>query len=140
MIGTLVRSRVHYGWIVAAVTFFVLLAAAGIRSTPGVLIVPLEEEFGWNRVTISLAVSINLFLYGLCGPFAAALMDRFGMRRVMILALATVAGASALTTTMRESWQLDLLWGVLVGLATGTTASVLGAMVANRWFVARPGL
>ena len=140
MIGTLVRSRVHYGWIVAAVTFLVLLAAAGIRSTPGVLIVPLEQEFGWNRVTISLAVSINLFLYGLCGPFAAALMDRFGMRRVMLTSLLMVATAISLTTVMQASWQLDLLWGLIVGLGTGSTAFALGAMVANRWFVQRRGL
>ena len=140
MIGTLVRSRVHYGWIVAAVTFLTLLASAGIRSTPGVLIVPLEQEFGWNRVTISLAVSINLFLYGLCGPFAAALMDRFGMRRVMLTSLLMVATAISLTTVMQASWQLDLLWGLIVGLGTGSTAFALGAMVANRWFVQRRGL
>jgi len=40
---------------------------AGVRSVPGVLILPLEAEFGWNRATVSLAVSINLILFGLCG-------------------------------------------------------------------------
>src|SRR5437763_6367432 len=134
------RGRIHYGWIVVAVTFVTLLAAAGIRSAPGVLIIPLEREFGWTRATVSFAVSINLFLYGLSGPFIAGLMDRLGIRRVMVTSLALVATAVALTTVMTTSWQLALLWGVVVGLGTGTMASVLGAMVANRWFTERRGL
>ncbi len=133
-------SRLHYAWIVAGVTFVTLLGASGIRSTPGVLIVPLQEEFGWDRATISLAVSINLILFGFSGPFAAALMERFGIRRVMLIALLTVATGSALTTLMRAPWQLALLWGVVVGLGTGAIASVLAATVANRWFVHRRGL
>jgi sugar phosphate permease len=134
------RGRVHYGWIVVAVTFVTLLAAAGIRSAPGVLIIPLEREFGWTRATVSFAVSINLFLYGLSGPFIAGLMDRLGIRRVMVTSLALVATGVALTTLMTASWQLALLWGVVVGLGTGTMASVLGAMVANRWFTERRGV
>ena len=107
------RERVHYGWIVVAVTFVTLLAAAGIRSAPGVLIIPLEREFGWTRATVSFAVSINLFLYGLSGPFIAGLMDRLGIRRVMVTSLALVATGVALTTLMTASWQLALLWGVV---------------------------
>jgi len=136
----LARGRLHYAWIVAAVTFLVLLSAAGIRSTPGVLIIPLEKEFGWTRATISLAVSVNLLLYGLFGPFAAALMDRFGVRRVMLVSLGFVAAGVGLTTVMRASWHLVVLWGVVVGLGTGTTALVLGAYIANRWFAERRGL
>lgn len=136
----LARGRLHYAWIVAAVTFLVLLSAAGIRSTPGVLIIPLEKEFGWTRATISLAVSVNLVLYGLFGPFAAALMDRFGVRRMMLASLGFVAAGVWLTTVMRASWQLVVLWGVVVGLGTGTTALVLGAYIANRWFAERRGL
>jgi MFS family permease len=136
----LARGRLHYAWIVAGLTFLVLLSSAGIRSTPGVLIIPLEKEFGWTRATISLAVSINLLLYGLFGPFAAALMDRFGVRRVILASLGFVAAGVGLTTVMRASWQLVLLWGVVVGLGTGTTAIVLGAYIANRWFVERRGL
>src|SRR5205809_745167 len=134
------RGRVHYGWIVVGVTFVTLLAAAGIRSAPGVLMIPLEREFGWTRATVSFAVSINLFLYGLSGPFIAGLMDRLGIRRVMVTSLALVATGVALTTLMTASWQLALLWGVVVGLGTGTMASVLGAMVANRWFTERRGV
>ncbi len=136
----LIGGRLHYGWIVAAVTFLALLTAAGIRSTPGVLIIPLEKAFGWNRATVSLAVSINLLLYGLFGPFSAALMDRFGVRRVMLGALTLLAMGVGLTTLMRAPWQLDLLWGVVVGIGSGTMALVLGAYVANRWFVERRGL
>src|SRR5213594_4605546 len=101
------RGRVHYGWIVVAVTFVTLLAAAGIRSAPGVLMIPLEREFGWTRATVSFAVSINLFLYCLSGPFIAGLMDRLGIRRVMVTSLALVATGVALTTLMTASWQLD---------------------------------
>jgi MFS family permease len=137
---TLTRGRIHYAWIVMAVTFMILLVAAGIRSAPGVLIVPLEREFGWNRETVSLAVSINLLLYGLLGPFAATLMDRFGARRVALGALGLLAAGVGLTTVMRAAWQLDLLWGVVVGVGSGSTASVLGAWISNRWFDRQRGL
>ncbi len=138
--ATLARGRIHYGWIVVAVTFLVLLVAAGIRATPGVLIVPLEREFGWSRAAVSLAVSINLLLYGLLGPFAAALMDRFGARRITLGALSLLAVGVGLTTFMRASWQLDLLWGVVVGVGSGSTATVLGAWISNRWFDRQRGL
>ncbi len=135
-----IRGRLYYGWIVAAVTFLGLLISAGIRSTPGVLVIPLEKEFGWNRTVVSAAVSISLLLYGLGGPFAAALMDRIGVRRVLLGALALLAAGVGSTTLMRAPWQLDLLWGLVVGLGTASMALVLGAYVANRWFVAHRGL
>src|SRR5205085_687046 len=121
-------------------TFIALMGAAGFRATPSVLIVPLQNEFGWNRAVISIAVSINLILFGLTGPFAAALMDRFGLRAVTLGALVTVATGALLTTVMNAPWQLYLLWGVVVGLGTGCMASVLAATVAGRWFVHRRGL
>jgi len=126
--------------VVAAVTFVTLLGASGFRSTPGVLMVPLEEEFGWSRTVISAAVAVNLVLFGLAGPFAAAAMTRFGVRRVVLAALGLVATGSGLTVMMTAAWQLVLLWGVVVGLGTGAMAGVLAATVATRWFVARRGL
>lgn len=140
MIASWARSRFHYAWVVFGVTFFTLLAAAGIRSTPGVLIVPLEQEFGWSRAAISVAVSINLLLFGLAGPFAAAFMNRFGIRRVLLGALSLIATGVGLTPLMRAPWQLVVLWGVVVGTGTGAMAGVLATTVANRWFVARRGL
>ncbi|TMR95611.1 MFS transporter [Nonomuraea basaltis] len=116
------------------------MGAAGFRATPGVLITPLRDEFGWSTGTISLAVSINLVLYGLMAPFAAALMDRFGMRRVVALALMLIAAGSGLTVLMTASWQLLLLWGVFVGLGTGSMALVFAATVVDRWFVRHRGL
>ncbi len=133
-------QKVHYGWIVVAVTFLTLLVGAGVRSTPGILMVPLESEFQWSRATISFAVAINLLLYGLMGPFAAALMDRFGVRRTMLTAIALIGAGVALTTVMRESWQMVLLWGFVVGAGVGTTGTVLSATVASRWFTERRGL
>src|SRR5437868_15392189 len=133
-------KRIHYAWIVAAVTFVALMGAAGFRATPAVLIVPLAHEFGWNRAIISFAVFINLILFGLTGPFAAALMNCFGIRTVTVGALVTVASGALLTTVMTAPWQLYLLWGVVVGLGTGCMTSVLAATVASRWFVQRRGL
>ncbi|HEV7664846.1 MAG TPA: MFS transporter [Chloroflexota bacterium] len=132
--------RLHYAWVVAGITFLALLASAGIRATGVVLILPLEHEFGWDRATLSLSVSINLLLFGLCGPFAGALMVRFGLRRVMLFALTTLTTAVALSTFMQSSWQLLALWGALVGLGSGSMALVLGATVATRWFADRRGL
>jgi predicted MFS family arabinose efflux permease len=132
--------RIHRAWVVAAVAFVALIGAAGFRATPGVLIVPLQEEFGWSRAQISLAVTVNLLLFGLTAPFAAALMDRYGMRRVVTCALLLVAGGSAMTIFMTARWELVLGWGVLVGLGTGSMALVFAATVANRWFVRSRGL
>lgn len=137
---TLPRQRPHYAWVVLAVTFLALLAGAGIRATPSVLIVPLEEEFGWSRSTISFAISINILLYGLMGPFAGALMQRLGIRRTTIGALVLLAVGVTLSTHVTEPWQLVLSWGVLVGIGSGMVALVLGATVVNRWFAARRGL
>ena len=134
------RARIHRAWWVAAVAFIAIIGAAGFRATPGVLITPLQEEFGWSRGTISAAVSVNLLLFGLTAPFAAALMDRFGMRRVVAIALLLVATGSGLTIFMQTSWQLVLLWGVLVGLGTGSMALVFVATVTGRWFVKHRGI
>src|SRR5262249_56711187 len=106
------RDRLHYGWIVALVTFVVLLTTAGIRATPGILIVPLEAEFHWSRTVISSAIAVNIALFGLIGPFAASLMDRWGVRRVVLGALALLAASVALTTTMTREWHLLMLWGI----------------------------
>ena len=132
--------RLHYAWVVALVTFVVLLVTAGIRATPGVLMVPLEAEFGWNRAVISGAVAINIALFGLIGPFAASVMDRWGLRRVILLALGLLSISVASSTLMHTRWQLTLLWGVLVGSGTGVTSMVLAAVVATRWFDERRGL
>lgn len=131
---------VHYAWVVFAVTFVTLLGAAGFRSTPSILMVPLEQEFGWSRALVGFAVSVNLLLFGFSGPFAAALMLRYGVRRVVTVALVTIATGALLTTRMQEPWQLVLLWGVVVGLGTGCMATVLAATVANRWFVEKRGI
>jgi len=130
----------HYAWIVAGVTFLVLIVTAGVRATPGVLMVPLEAEFGWSRAAISAAVAINIALFGLIGPFAASAMNRWGLRRLILGAIALLAVSVALTTKMQHQWQMTLLWGVCVGTGTGVTSMVLAAVVATRWFVARRGL
>ncbi len=132
--------RPHPAWSVAAVAFLALVGAAGFRAAPSILIDPLHQDFGWSRASISSAVSINLVLYGLTSPFAAALMERFGMRRVVTAALLLVSAGSGLTVFMTAQWQLVLLWGVLVGLGTGSMALAFVATVVDRWFVARKGL
>jgi MFS family permease len=138
-LATRLRGRVHYAWIVATLTFLTLLVVAGIRATPSVLIVPLEHSFGWGRDQITLAVSIGLFLFGMMGPFAAAAMQRFGVRRTMIVALILLAAAMGGSAFVRTPLQLVLTWGVLAGLGTGTMAMVLGVTIVTRWFDARRG-
>src|SRR3954451_15461257 len=134
------RPRLHYAWVMAILTFIVLLITAGVRATPGLLMVPLEVEFGWSPAVISGAIAINIALFGLIGPFAAAVMDRWGLRRVVLCALTLLAASVALSTRMRSAWQLVLCWGVLVGTGTGVTSLVLAAVVATRWFDQRRGV
>ncbi|MHB1302085.1 MAG: MFS transporter [Acidiphilium sp.] len=134
------KTRFHYAWVVAGVTFLVLLIGAGIRATPGVLILPLERSFGWSDEAISGAIAVNILLYGLMGPFAVAIMERFGLRRTVCGALLLLAVGVGLTATMHALWQLMLFWGVVVGSGTGMVALVLGATVAERWFNRHRGL
>lgn len=134
------RSKQNWAWVVAGVAFVALVGAAAFRATPGALIEPLRREFGWSTGTIGFAVSVNLLLYGLTAPFAAALMERFGVRRVVASALTLVAVGSGLTVFMTTAWQLVLLWGVLVGLGTGSMALAFVATVTGRWFVKHRGL
>jgi sugar phosphate permease len=130
----------HYAWIAAGVTFVTLLVAAGARAAPGVILLPFGNEFQWSRATVSSVVSINIFLYGLVGPFAAALYQRFGLRRTMVAAMLLLGLGYGLSTIATRYWQFVLLWGVVVGVGSGMAATVLGAAVANRWFTARRGL
>jgi MFS family permease len=138
--AVLARRDIHYGWVVVGVTFFTLLIGAAAMGTPGVLIVPLEKEFGWSDAQISSALALRIMLFGLFGPFAAAFMNRFGVRRVIIAAMALIAAGLLASLAMTQVWQLVLLWGVVVGVGTGLTAMVLAATVATRWFNHRRGL
>ena len=133
-------NRLYYGWVVVTVVFLALLVSAGVRAAPAVLINPLETEFGWGRAAISFAASVGLLLYGLSGPVAGWLMDRFGPKRLTLVGIALIGGSTLAGATMTELWQLNLFWGVLSGVGTGVVAPVLGATVANRWFVERRGL
>jgi len=134
------RRNIHYGWVVVAVTFLTMLVTAAAMGAPGVMIVPLQHEFGWENVQISTALALRLLLYGLFGPFAAAFMNRFGLRRVMLAALALIASGLIVSLGMTHLWQLILLWGVVLGIGSGLTALVLAATVATRWFTERRGL
>ena len=132
--------KLHPAWIAVAITWMTLVAAAGYRSAPSVLIVPLEDAFGWSRSQISLAISVNILLYGLTAPFAAALMERFTVRKVVMCALTAVSLGAFGTIFMNAPWQLVLLWGVVVGVGTGSMALVFAATIASRWFLQRLGL
>ena len=136
----MLKRKIHPAWTALVVTFLTLMATAGFRSAPSVTIVPLEEAFKWSRSQISLAIAINVLLYGLIAPFAAALMERFTVRKVVMTALTFVALSAALTVFMTQPWHLWLLWGVCVGIGTGSMALVFAATVANRWFIKHKGL
>ncbi|MCC8971817.1 MFS transporter [Bradyrhizobium brasilense] len=138
--STLARRNIHYGWVMVAVTFLAALISAGTVGAPGVFIVPLQNEFGWSTAEISSALSIRFILFGLMAPFAAALMNRYGLRNVTLAAQLIVVCGLLASLAMTQVWQLILLWGVVIGIGTGMTALVLGATIAARWFVARRGL
>lgn len=134
------RTRLHPAYLAAGLIFAVLLVSAGLRSTPGVLMLPLEQAFGWSRSTVSFAAGVGILFYGLTGPFAAALMQGLGVRRVILGALALMAAATLASTLMREPWQYVATWGVAAGIGSGALAMTLAATVVNRWFVARRSL
>jgi predicted MFS family arabinose efflux permease len=136
----LANRGIHYGWVVAGTTFLAMLATSGAMGAPGVMIAPLQHEFGWQNADISSAMAVRLLLFGLMGPFAAALMNRFGIKRVVTVALLLIAGGILGSFVMTQLWQLVLFWGVVIGIGTGMTALVLGATVATRWFSKRRGL
>ncbi len=138
--AALARRNIHYGWAMVAVTFLTALITAGTVGAPGVFIVPLQKEFGWTTAEISSALSIRFILFGLMAPFAAALMNRYGLRNVALSALLVIVSGLVASLAMTQVWHLMLLWGVVIGIGTGLTALVLGATVAARWFVARRGL
>jgi sugar phosphate permease len=138
--AALKRHNIHYGWVIVVVTFMTTIVTAAAMSTPGVLIVPLEKEFGWDNEQISSALALRLMLFGLFGPFAAAFMNRFGLRAVMISAVILISAGMLTSLAMTNVWQLILLWGIVVGIGTGLTAMVLAVTVATRWFNARRGL
>src|SRR6201993_2585672 len=138
--ATLARRNIHYGWVMVGVSFFAALVSAGSVGAPGVFIVPLQHEFGWSNAEISSALSIRFILFGLMAPFAAALLNRYGLRNVTLAAQLVVVTGLIGSLFMTKVWQLWLLWGVVIGIGTGMTALVLGATIAARWFVARRGL
>jgi sugar phosphate permease len=138
--AALARRNIHYGWVMVGVTFFTALISAGTVGAPGVFIVPLQHEFGWTTAEISSALSIRFILFGLMAPFAAALLNRYGLRNVTLAAQLIVVSALLASLAMTKVWQLMLLWGVVIGIGTGMTALVLGATIAARWFSARRGL
>ena len=134
------KPRFHYAWTITAVAFLTFLVAAGVRSAPTVLIVPLEQQFGWDRSTISFAIGVQLLVYGFVGPFSAALVERFGLRAMLLGAVTlTIVGFGG-TLFATEPWHLWLSWGLGAGLGTGSAALVLAAVIANRWFVAHRGI
>src|ERR1700676_1296851 len=138
--AALARRNIHYGWVMVSVSFLTALISAGTVGAPGVFIVPLQKEFGWSTAEISSALSIRFILFGLMAPFAAALLNRYGLRHVTLSALLVVVSGLVASLAMTKVWHLMLLWGVVIGIGTGMTALVLGATVAARWFSARRGL
>ncbi|WP_044747159.1 MFS transporter [Bacillus alveayuensis] len=133
-------KRIHYSWIILIITFFSIIVAGIVRSSSGVFIVPFEDEFGWDRSIISLAFAISLFLYGISGPFMAALIEAIGLKKMMVIAMSTLLAGILLTFFMQEAWQLIIIWGIIIGLGSGLFLTVLSPYIANRWFEKRRGL
>lgn len=133
-------KRIHYSWVILSITFFSIISAGIVRSSSGVFIVPFENEFGWDRSMISFAFATSLFLYGISGPFMAALIESIGLKKMMISAMLTLVVGVLLTYIMEKPWQLIFIWGIIIGLGSGLFLTVLSPYVANRWFEKRRGL
>ncbi|HVZ07161.1 MFS transporter [Rhodopila sp.] len=139
-IARLVGRRLHYAWVVVGIMFVVILASVGVRAAPGVLIVPLQDAFGWTNTAISGAISLNILLFGLVGPFAAGFIQTIGLKRTILASMTLLVLGAGLSGFITEIWQLYLTWGVLVGLGSGAGMVGLATAIANRWFTARRGL
>lgn len=133
-------TRIHYSWIILFIAFFANIVAAIVISSTGVFLTPFEQELGWDRSVISLAFGITLFLYGLSGPFMAALLEVIGLRKMMTISMATLVIGTSLAFLMTEPWQLIIIWGVIFGLGSSVFLTVLSPYIANRWFEKRRGL
>ncbi len=133
------QGRIHYAWVILGTTFIALIVAAAVRSEPGIILKSLEREFAWSRQSISVAVSVNLLLFGLAGPFLGRLMDLYGPRRVAILTSMVMFVGTAATLLIQQSWHLLLFWGLIVGSGSAGMSMVLASSVINRWFYARRG-
>jgi len=131
---------VHYAWVTLAVVFCAMLAGVGVRAAPGVMIVPLQTAFGWDVSTISAAVSVNIILMGVTGPFITGLLQVIGIKRTMLGCLVILMAGTGLSTFMTAPWQLFLTWGVMVGIGSGAGAVGIAGAIANRWFIERAGL
>lgn len=116
------RLRFHYAFVVGAVVFLALIVSAAIRGAPGVLITPLESEFGWDRAAISLGVAVSILAFGLGGPLGGGLVDRFGARRVFLVGMVLLVVGTAALVFVRELWQFDLLYGIALGIGTGAVS------------------
>ena len=134
------RHGIHYAWVVMAIAFLTMLVSSAALGLPGAFLQPLSREYGWSTAQISSALAVRFMLYGFIGPFAAILMERYGLRRIVCTALILIAGGLLLATRMTALWQLFALWGLLLGIGSGMTALVMGATVAIRWFDRRRGL
>ncbi|HLI20657.1 MAG TPA: MFS transporter, partial [Stellaceae bacterium] len=134
------QKKLHYAWVVVGVAFMVMLVAAGMRATSAVMIVPWEDEFGWSPAVISFPIAVQLMMFGLVGPFSAASVERFGLRRTMVACLCLMLIGMLLLPFITAPWQLLPILGIFMGLAVGALSMVMAAIIANRWFFARRGL
>jgi MFS family permease len=133
-------KRIHYSWFILMITFFSIIVAGITLSSSGVFIGPFEHEFGWDRSVIAMAFAISLFLYGISGPFMAALLEVLGLKKMMLAAMAILIIGISLTLLMQQAWQLIIIWGFIIGLGASLFLTVLSPFVANHWFEKRRGL
>ena len=139
-LARLIAGRLHYAWIALGVTFVTMMGTVGVRSAPGVIIVPLRDAFGWDVATISAAISLNLLLLGLVGPFTAGLMEAIGLKNTILSCLTVLLAGTVLSVFISEPWQLFMTWGAMIGIGVSGGAMGMAAAVANRWFTAHRSL
>jgi MFS family permease len=125
---------------VLGATTVILLAGSGVRSSFGIFIKPMEAEFGWDRVALSVVASLSLFLYGAMGPIVGRLADRWGPRGVLVAAVILLGTGAIGSSAIASLWQLYLTAGIITALGAGGAAMSVAASLATRWFDTRRGL
>ena len=129
-----VGSGIYYGWLIVAASFFISLLTVGGRNGFGVFVIPMSEEFEWDRGTISLAASIGFLLNGLSQPFIGRLYDRVGGRRLILVSLVVIGVSNLLLAATNHIIFLIIVFGVIMAIAMSGGSLNTAVSIISKWF------
>jgi MFS family permease len=131
------RPVIFYGWVIVATTFLIALVTVGGRNAFGVFVVPMSEEFGWNRSTISFAAALGFLVNGLSQPFMGRLFDILGGRKVILASLAVFGVTTILLALTFHIVFLIAVFGIIMAIAWSGTSLTTTSALLSRWFQRR---